>query len=98
MICSRRWFEGKFLDSRSTLAFSRGGALAWSQETRKTRLNGGGGGRHCSGLGETGPSRSTVWCLAKSGDFPKPLRLGQKAIGWRRADVEDWLDTRPTVE
>jgi prophage regulatory protein len=30
----------------------------------------------------------------KSGDFPAPIRLGVRAVGWRRADVEAWLASR----
>jgi len=30
----------------------------------------------------------------KRGDFPAPVKLGARAIGWRRADVEAWLDSR----
>ena len=30
----------------------------------------------------------------KRGDFPSPFRLGVRAVGWRRADVEAWLDSR----
>lgn len=30
----------------------------------------------------------------KSGDFPAPIRLGARAVGWRRSDVEAWLASR----
>ena len=46
----------------------------------------------------TGLSRSTLWRMVKEGTFPKPLRLGKKAIGWRESDILNWLETRPTVE
>ena len=46
----------------------------------------------------TGLSRSTLWRMVKEGAFPKPLRLGKKAIGWRESDILNWLETRPTVE
>lgn len=26
--------------------------------------------------------------------FPRPVRLGARAVGWRRADVETWLASR----
>lgn len=32
----------------------------------------------------------------KRGDFPAPVKLGVRAVGWRRADVEAWLASRET--
>ena len=40
----------------------------------------------------TGLARSTIYALVKAGRFPKPLRLGPRAVGWRLADVLAWLD------
>ena len=28
-------------------------------------------------------------------DFPRPLKIGSKAIRWRRSEVAAWLDSRP---
>ena len=39
----------------------------------------------------TGLSRATLYAMLKSGEFPKPLRLGRRAVGWRASDIEDWL-------
>lgn len=30
----------------------------------------------------------------KSGDFPAPIRLGKRAVGWRRSDIDEWLASR----
>jgi prophage regulatory protein len=30
----------------------------------------------------------------KRGDFPAPVRLSARAVGWRRSDVESWLASR----
>ncbi|BBB66546.1 hypothetical protein UNDYM_2293 [Undibacterium sp. YM2] len=27
--------------------------------------------------------------------FPKPIRLGGKAVGWIEAEVDSWLESRP---
>ena len=40
----------------------------------------------------TGLGRSTVYALVKAGRFPKPLRLGPRAVGWRLSDVLAWLE------
>ena len=43
----------------------------------------------------TGISRSSVHRLRARGAFPKPVRLGPRAIGWHRAEVVEWLESRP---
>ena len=29
-----------------------------------------------------------------AGTFPKPVQLGERAVGWRLSEIDDWLDTR----
>ncbi len=29
-------------------------------------------------------------------DFPPPVKLGARAVGWRRSDVLAWLEARET--
>ena len=29
----------------------------------------------------------------KRGDFPAPVKLGARAVGWRRADVDTWMES-----
>lgn len=41
-----------------------------------------------------GLSRSTLYAMMADGAFPKPVRLGKRAVGWRERDLRDWLDTR----
>ena len=40
-------------------------------------------------------SRSRLYALLKAGKFPKPLRLGARAIGWRVEEVDAWIAARP---
>ena len=41
---------------------------------------------------EYGLSRTSIWRKEKIGTFPKRVRLGGgRAVGWRRADLEEWL-------
>jgi len=42
----------------------------------------------------TGLARSTIYQYVKAGVFPAPVRLGARAVGWRYADVFDWINTR----
>ena len=44
-----------------------------------------------------GVSRATLYKWLRSGVFPAPVRLGPRAVGWRRPDVERWLAERPAV-
>ncbi|GGE41418.1 helix-turn-helix transcriptional regulator [Actibacterium pelagium] len=37
-----------------------------------------------------GLSRSTLYKMMSDGDFPRPIRLGKRAVGWRESDIEDW--------
>jgi len=43
----------------------------------------------------TGLSRSTLYAMMAEGNFPKPIKLGKRAVGWREADIAAWLDGRP---
>jgi prophage regulatory protein len=41
-----------------------------------------------------GLSRSTIYSMVKSGDFPVPLKLSRRSTGWRAADVAAWIASR----
>lgn len=41
-----------------------------------------------------GLSRSAVYALAKSGQFPAPIKIGQRASAWLASDVDDWQKQR----
>ena len=42
----------------------------------------------------TGVKTSTLYEWMSKGSFPRPVRLGQRAVGWRKEDIDNWLDTR----
>ena len=42
----------------------------------------------------SGLSYTTAWRKLKKGQFPAPIRLSEGAIGWRRADINAWLQKR----
>lgn len=44
-----------------------------------------------------GVGRRTLYRWSRNGDFPAPIQLGPNSIGWRRADVEEWIESRPTA-
>ena len=39
-------------------------------------------------------SRSTIWRLCKSSDFPKPIQLSQRSVGFDLEMIEIWLANR----
>ena len=38
-----------------------------------------------------GLSRSSIYQMIADGSFPKPIKLGRRAVGWRAEEVEKWL-------
>jgi prophage regulatory protein len=42
----------------------------------------------------TGLSRSSVYRLAAAGQFPKPISLGPRAVGWRADEIAAWIEER----
>lgn len=45
----------------------------------------------------TGLGRSTIYRMVSEKRFPCPVRLARRAIAWRRADLEQWSESRPTA-
>lgn len=45
----------------------------------------------------TGLSRTTLWRMARTGDFPKPIPLSKGRVGYSAAKVEDWLAAREST-
>ena len=43
----------------------------------------------------TAMSNSTIYELIKSNDFPRPKRIGKRAVGWLENDIQNWVDSRP---
>jgi prophage regulatory protein len=43
---------------------------------------------------ELGISRSTIWRLRRKGGIPSPITLGDRAIGWERSVIENWLKSK----
>lgn len=39
----------------------------------------------------TGLSRSSIYALGKIGMFPKPIKIGKRAVGWLEQDIDNWM-------
>ena len=41
-----------------------------------------------------GLSKSTIYALISAGEFPRQIRLAQRAVGWSAQEIEEWAETR----
>jgi len=41
-----------------------------------------------------GLSRSSIYKMVSAREFPPPVRLGPRAVGWLESEVEAWLTSR----
>ena len=44
-----------------------------------------------------GLSRSTLWRLEQSGQFPSRLQVSTRAVRWILAEVLEWIESRQRV-
>ena len=42
-------------------------------------------------------TRAVLNTWRREGKFPNPIRLGTKAIGWKRQDIDNWIESRPSA-
>ncbi|WPL19890.1 putative transcriptional regulator [Thiorhodovibrio winogradskyi] len=42
----------------------------------------------------SGYSRSHAYSLMKRGEFPQAVKLGARAVGWLKSDIDQWLAER----
>ena len=45
----------------------------------------------------TGLSRATVYRLVEKDRFPRPRRIGDRAVAWVNSEVEEWADGLPVA-
>lgn len=43
---------------------------------------------------KTGQSRSTIYEKVQRGEFPAPVKIGERAVGWVEAEVDSWVKDR----
>ena len=46
----------------------------------------------------TGLSRSGIYDLMEKNNFPRPVRVGKKAVRWKSEEVRRWMDSRPVAD
>ena len=42
----------------------------------------------------TGLSRSSIYLRISEGRFPRPISLGERAVGWLESEITEWLNRR----
>ena len=45
-------------------------------------------------LARTGLSRSTIYVRLEQGRFPRPVSLGDRAVGWVESEIDEWISNR----
>lgn len=46
-------------------------------------------------LSFTGLSRSELYRQIQEDTFPRPVKVGKRAVRWRESEVEEWIAERP---
>lgn len=45
----------------------------------------------------TGLKRSAIYEGIQEGRFPRQVKLGPRAVGWRKSDIVKWISERPAA-
>ena len=43
---------------------------------------------------KTAKSRSAIYKAIKEGKFPKPYKIGDRAVAWLASDIDAWIDAQ----
>lgn len=43
---------------------------------------------------ELGVSKTTLWRMQQRNELPRPLKLSKRLTGWRRSQIEKWLEDK----
>jgi len=45
-------------------------------------------------LAKTSLGKTTLYALLKQSQFPKPISLGLRAVGWLDSEIESWIQSK----
>ncbi|MBL8261657.1 MAG: AlpA family transcriptional regulator [Xanthomonadaceae bacterium] len=45
-------------------------------------------------IARTGLSRSTLYRLVSAGEFPRPIKLGERCSAWNSREIDAWIADR----
>ncbi|MDE2128732.1 MAG: AlpA family transcriptional regulator [Betaproteobacteria bacterium] len=40
----------------------------------------------------TGLGRTSIYTMMQRGEFPRGIKLGERATGWRMSEIQQWID------
>lgn len=43
-----------------------------------------------------GLSRSTIYQMMAEAKFPRPIKIGKRAVAWRLEEIESWINAKST--
>ena len=46
-------------------------------------------------LEQVGLSRATIYKMIGRSEFPRPVQIGRRSVGWLAEEVNAWLKSRP---
>lgn len=46
----------------------------------------------------TGLGRSALYAAIQAGAFPRPVKLGPRAVGWLEEEIDSWIASRERSE
>jgi prophage regulatory protein len=45
-------------------------------------------------ISRTGRSRSRIYADVQTGQFPKPINIGPRAVAWVESEIDAWVEQR----
>lgn len=45
-------------------------------------------------LNKTGLGKTTLYALVKQSQFPQPISLGLRAVGWLDSEIDSWIQAK----
>lgn len=42
-------------------------------------------------------SPTTIWRMRRAGQFPEPVSIPVRAVGWEEATIHEWVESRKVV-
>ena len=48
-------------------------------------------------VSRVGLRKSAIYDRIRHGDFPPPIQLSPRAVGWRAEEVDAWIASRPVA-
>jgi prophage regulatory protein len=42
-------------------------------------------------------SKPTLYRMIRRGDFPRPIQVSPGRVGWKRSDIQRWIDVRSAL-